>query len=281
MTKHEEARAILDSITVRRMPFEFDGDIDPLIVPGNPEQSFAMVAGSLLLPHLEPYLIRSMKAAEKEIDDPALLEDLKRFAAQEGQHYRMHMKWNATVRRAGFPGLARFEEELAEDYERFSRTRSLRWNLAYAEGFEAFTMSAVKLLMEPNGFGEELSPFMQMVEWHFVEELEHRNVAFDVYEHVSGGYLYRLFVGIYAQWHFTRWIRRVARYMVKANAGRATSRASRNLVAGATFEMPKVREILPRLLRIYMPSYTPHEVKVSPGIEVLAEKYSAMAVKRS
>ena len=64
LTKHEEARAILDSITVRRMPFEFDGDIDPLIVPGNPEQSFAMVAGSLLLPHLEPYLIRSMKAAE-------------------------------------------------------------------------------------------------------------------------------------------------------------------------------------------------------------------------
>ena len=115
---------MLDSITVRRMPFEFDEDIDPIIVPGNPGQSFAMVAGSLLLPHLEPYLIRSMKAAEQQIDDPALLEDLKRFAAQEGQHYKMHMKWNATVRRAGFPGLATFEEELAEDYERFSLTVS-------------------------------------------------------------------------------------------------------------------------------------------------------------
>ena len=263
------------------MPFEFDEEVDPIIVPGNPEQSFAMVAGSLLLPHLEPYLIRSMKAAEQEIDDPALLEDLRRFSAQEGQHYRMHMKWNATVRRAGFPGLAKFEEELAEDYERFSRTKSLRWNLAYAEGFEAFTMSTVKLLMEPNGFGEDLSPFMQMVEWHFVEELEHRNVAFDVYEHVSGGYLYRLLVGIYGQWHFTRWVRRVAKYMVKANEGRAPSRAPKTLVAGATFEMPKVRDILPRLLRIYMPSYTPHEVEVSPGMEVLAEKYSAMAVKRS
>ena len=63
----------MDSITVRRMPFEFDEDVDPVIVPADPEQSFAMVAGSLLLPHLEPYLIRSMKAAEQEIDDPALL----------------------------------------------------------------------------------------------------------------------------------------------------------------------------------------------------------------
>ena len=272
---------MLDSITVRRMPFEFDEEIDPLIVPGDPEQSFAMVAGSLLLPHLEPYLIRSMKAAEKEVTDPALLEDLRGFAAQEGQHYRMHMKWNATVRRAGFPGLAAFEEELAQDYERFSRTKSLRWNLAYAEGFEAFTMSAVKLLMEPNGFGDNLSPFMQMVEWHFVEELEHRNVAFDVYEHVSGGYLYRLVVGVYAQWHFTRWIRKVAKYMVKANAGRKTERVPEAVLAGADFRMPKVRDVLPRFLRIYMPSYTPHEVEISPGIEALAEKYSAMALKRS
>ena len=272
---------MLDSITVRRMPFEFDEEIDPLIVPGDPEQSFAMVAGSLLLPHLEPYLIRSMKAAEKEVTDPALLEDLRGFAAQEGQHYRMHMKWNATVRRAGFPGLAAFEEELAQDYERFSRTKSLRWNLAYAEGFEAFTMSAVKLLMEPNGFGDNLSPFMQMVEWHFVEELEHRNVAFDVYEHVSGGYLYRLVVGVYAQWHFTRWIRKVAKYMVKANAGRKAERVPKAVLAGADFRMPKVRDVLPRFLRIYMPSYTPHEVEISPGIEALAEKYSAMALKRS
>lgn len=272
---------MLDSITVRRMPFEFDEEIDPIVVPGDPKQSFGMVAGSLLLPHLEPYLIRSMRAAEGQVDDPVLREDLKRFCAQEGQHYKMHMKWNATVRRAGFPGLAQFEEELASDYERFSRTKSLRWNLAYAEGFEAFTMNAVKLLMEPDGFGEEISPFMQMLEWHFVEELEHRHVAFDVYEHVCGGYFYRLVVGLYAQWHFTRWIQRVAKYMVKANVDRKTKHPSSNVVAGAEFTMPTVGRVLPRLLRIYMPGYTPHEVEISPGMEALAEKYSAMAVKLS
>ena len=54
---------MLDSITVRRIPFEFDEQIDPIIVPGDPKQSFGMIAGSLVLRHLEPYLIRSPRAA--------------------------------------------------------------------------------------------------------------------------------------------------------------------------------------------------------------------------
>jgi predicted metal-dependent hydrolase len=178
---------VLDTITVRQMPFEFPDEIDPVIFEGDHAQSFGLIAGSLLLPHLEPYLIRSMKAAEKHVTDPKVLDGLKRFSAQEGQHYRMHMKFNATVRRSGFPGLDALEKELSDDYHRFTKTKSLRFNLAYAEGFEALTMNAIKQMMEPDGFGEDLSVFMQMVEWHFVEELEHRTVAFDVYDHVCGG----------------------------------------------------------------------------------------------
>jgi predicted metal-dependent hydrolase len=113
------------------------------------------------------------------------------------------------------PGLDALEKELSDDYHRFTKTKSLRFNLAYAEGFEALTMNAIKQMMEPDGFGEDLSVFMQMVEWHFVEELEHRTVAFDVYDHVCGDYFYRLVVGIWAQWHFTRWVRRVTAYMLK------------------------------------------------------------------
>ncbi len=190
---------MMDTITVRQMPFEFPDEIDPVFIEGDHRQSFAFIAASLLLPHLEPYLIRSMKAAEKHVTDPKVLVGLKAFAAQEGQHYRMHMKFNAAIRRSGFPGLEALERELADDYQRFTQTRSLRFNLAYAEGFEALTMNAIKFMMEPDGFGEDLPVFMQMIEWHFVEELEHRTVAFDVYDHVCGGYPYRLAVGIWGR----------------------------------------------------------------------------------
>jgi predicted metal-dependent hydrolase len=265
------------------MPFEFPDKIDPVFIEDDHEQSFAFIAGSLLLPHLEPYLIRSMKAAQKHVTDPIILEGLKAFAAQEGQHYRMHMKFNASIRRSGFPGLEALEKELSDDYHRFTKTRSLRFNLAYAEGFEALTMNAVKRMMEPNGFGDDLPVFMQMVEWHFVEELEHRTVAFDVYDHVCGGYFYRLFVGTWAQWHFTSWIRRVANYMmsVRPPPKRSAQEIAERKKASRMPEATRARDLLPGLLGIYLPSYTPHDVEIAPGMQALADKYTQMAIKTS
>lgn len=277
---------MLDTITVRRMPFEFPDEIDPVFIEDDHAQSFAFIAASLLLPHLEPYLIRSMKAAQRHVTDPKVLEGLKAFAAQEGQHYRMHMKFNETIRRSGFPGLDALEKELSDDYHRFSKTKSLRFNLAYAEGFEAVTMHVVKRLMEPNGFGEDLPMFLQMWEWHFVEELEHRTVAFDVYDHVCGGYYYRLVVGAWAQWHFSRWVRRVVKYMMsvrpppKLSAAEKAERAEQKKTS-RILQPARARDLLPGLLRIYLPSYTPHDVEIAPGMQALADKYSEMALQTS
>jgi hypothetical protein len=42
-----------------------------------------------------------------------------------------------------------------------------------------------------------------------------------------------------------------------------------------------VSNLMPGLLRIYLPNYNPHDVKISPGIQILADKYTKMAVKTS
>ena len=283
---------MLDEITVRKMPFEFPADIGAVFIDGDHKRSFDFIAGSLLLPHLEPYLNRSMKAAEKHVTDPVVAEGLDKFVRQEAQHYQMHKKFNETIRLAGFPKLEAFEKELSDDYHRFTNTKSLKFNLAYAEGFEALTMNVVKHLMEPNGFGDDLPPFMQMIEWHFVEELEHRTIAFDVYDHVFGDYLYRLFVSIWAQWHFTNWMRRVAAYMLKV---RPQKKRGKNEVINRDDRLidlsiqvnfygriASVGSLLRAgLLRIYLPSYTPHSLEISPGIQKLADKYSKMALETS
>lgn len=272
----------MEDIVVRHMPFEFPEEIDPVFIEGDHERSFGFIAGSLLLPHLEPYLIRSMKAAEKHVTDPKILDDLQRFVAQEGQHYRMHMKFNETIRRAGFPGLETLEKELSDDYHRFTNTKSLRFNLAYAEGFEALTMNAIKQLMEPDGFGDNLPTYMQMIEWHFVEELEHRTVAFDVYDHVCGGYFYRLFVGIWAQWHFTRWMRRAAKYMLEVcPQPKGVAKPAQESGTSKLSNRVAIRDSIAAIWRIYLPNYTPHDVKIAPGIQRLADKYSEMAIKTS
>lgn len=274
---------MLDTITVRQMPFEFCEEIDPVFIEGDHQRSFGFIAGSLLLPYLEPYLMRTMKAAEKHVTDPKILADLKAFAAQEGQHYRTHSKFNRAIRRAGFPGLEALERELSDDYQRFTSTRSLQFNLAYAEGFEAITMNVVNNIMGDNGFGEDLPDYLEMIQWHFVEELEHRTVAFDVYNHVCGGYFYRLFVGAWAQWHFISWIHRATQYMLQVypQPERSAEQIAAQDAADQMRNASSLRHLIPALLRTYLPTYTPHRVEIGPGIQKLADKYTAMAIRTS
>ncbi|MEE3328704.1 MAG: metal-dependent hydrolase [Myxococcota bacterium] len=273
----------MDTITVRRMPFDFSDGIDSILIPGEPELSYRLIAGSLLLPYLEPYLIRSMRAARDRVTDAEVLKGLEAFCAQEGQHYRMHAKFNEACRLEGFPGLADLEKELKDDYQRFSSQKSLRFNLAYAEGFEAFTMNLVHFVLQNPGFNHPESTIAQLWEWHFIEELEHRTVTFDVYEHVVGGYFYRLFVGIYAQWHFTRWLRKVNRYMLKASPPPKRTRADQKArrAASRSARQDSLRKLLPPLLRTYLPHYTPHAVKISPEMQVIADRYTRMATHHS
>lgn len=278
-----EDRTMMDTITVRKMPFSFPDEIDPVFIEGDPEASFDMIAASLLLPHLEPYLIRSMKSAMEHVTDPKLLDDLKRFSAQEGQHFRMHAKFNAAIQKAGFPRLEELQQELADDYKRFSETKSLKFNLAYAEGFEALTMNMIKFIMDPNGFDNPDSCIMQMFEWHFVEELEHRNVTFDVYDHVCGGYFYRLFAGIYAQWHFMSWIRKVSAYMLEVAPPptRSPEELKVRKQKARVDARDAFRRLLPAVIRIYLPNYSPHKIEISPNMQSIADKYTAVATSTS
>jgi hypothetical protein len=41
---------VLDTITVRQVPFEFPDEVEPDFIDGDHAQSFGLIAGSLLLP---------------------------------------------------------------------------------------------------------------------------------------------------------------------------------------------------------------------------------------
>ena len=147
-TEDALASALDGAITVRRLRFEFPADLDPVLVEGRPEESFMHVGISALLPHLEPYLIRSMRSAKPHVRDEKLLADLEAFSGQEGQHYRQHLRFNEAMRLERFAGLREAQEDIEADYRRFTRTKSLRFNLAYAEGFEAFTTALSRFSFE-------------------------------------------------------------------------------------------------------------------------------------
>src|SRR5260221_8038764 len=270
------------AITVRRLPLPFPSDLDPMVVEGCPEESYMHVGISLLVAYLEPYLIRSMREARKHIVDPKLVADLDAFNGQEGQHYRQHIRFNEAMRLHGRSNLRGLEARLEADYQRYTESRSLRWNLAYAEGFEAFTTALARFSYESGALDRLHPAARELFLWHLVEELEHRTVAFDVYEHVCGGYLYRLFVGLFAQWHLCRFVSRVATVM--RDSDRAGFRAKFGGVAAAWARTRPLlwrmaRLFVPKVFATYLPWYTPHKIAMPAAAKTIADRYAALSAE--
>lgn len=269
----------MHDITVRRIEFDFPDDIEAVFIAGEPEESYGLVAFSLILPYLEPYLIRTMNVAKRHVADAELLKDIERFNAQEGQHYRQHRRFNEVIRRKGFPRLIEFEQAIDADYRRFTETRSLRFNLAYAEGFEAMTTAMARLAFESRSLERMHPAVCHLFSWHLIEELEHRTVAFDVYHHVCGSYPYRVVIGAFAQWHLLRFMDRAARYMLEADSeslarhGGAPARQARLRAQRQRFR----HGLLPMVLRTYSPRYTPENIELTEGMKALAVRYTQMA----
>jgi len=261
----------VSAITVRQIRFPFDA-LPPL--DGSDEElgSLLPVLGlSLTMPYLEPYLIRTMNAALREITDTALAEDVRRFAQQEGHHYRNHAVFNATLRArfddATAARLQAIEAELEHDYQRFTRDRSLRFNVAYAEGFEAMTCAGALAAAAHGAFDPGSGvPGDELWSWHMAEEIEHRTVAFGVFEHLVGSYPYRIIAGVRAQWHYLSYVARFAGEMSRA-LGRTPSRPRSAMH----------REVIRRYFRTWSPWYDPATIEVPPSVPALLARYTAAA----
>lgn len=257
---------------IRVRPIRFSFDELPLGLDAPDEQLgsvLSLLGLSMTMPHLEPYLIRTMKAAGRRIEDEALAEDARRFSQQEGHHYRNHADLNARIRAAFVPAvaeeLAGIESDLEADYQRFTREKSLRFNLAYAEGFEAMTCAAALAMAEHGAF--EGLPGGEIWAWHMAEEIEHRTVAFEVYEQLVGSYLYRIVVGTRSQAHYLGYIRRLAECMARGLGRRPARRPSD----------PLRRTTLRNYVRTWSPWYHPRRIALPERVEALLARYTRLA----
>ena len=173
-------------LLVRRIPFRFDEGIDPVWHKERPEWSHMVNGASLTMPYLEPFLIKTVREALDQVDDPNLKADVQGFAGQEGAHYRNHRRYNDILKKR-YPELAEVEAMMEQDYAKFQK-RSLKWRLAYTAGFETMTIGMTEWLIRQRSdlFAGSDPNVSSLVLWHMVEETEHKNVAYDLYKHLFG-----------------------------------------------------------------------------------------------
>lgn len=267
-------------IPVRRMNFDFHDEMDLIFIENDPKLSYFFLGSWMMLPYLEPYLIRTVQAAMAQIKDPETLEEMKRFCAQEGQHFRQHAKANEVVRRLhkSGPKLAELEREVEALFLKWSAEKPLKFNLAYAEGFESMTSAGARTQMEIGMFDYMKEPVRGLMFWHIMEEVEHRTVCFDAYEKTGGGYFYRLFTGLWAQGHYLGLCQKFAKAMIDADPETIAKYETPELKRLRKQRMNKyVWNVLPKQLATYLPWYDPRKVSLPPQFEPARAQYTALA----
>jgi predicted metal-dependent hydrolase len=178
-----------DRLPVRRIAFEYPDDLDPAWITARPELACAANSVSLLMPYAEPYFVRSVRSALPDLDDD-LAARTRDYLAQEQSHYAQHRKFNAIIRRH-YPRVSRLEGWMQRCCEWLTRTRSQRFNLAFAAGSEtsAFAIARwVESRSQQLFLGAEPVPTTLFL-WHLAEEVEHKTAAFDVYDAIDGSRL--------------------------------------------------------------------------------------------
>lgn len=258
MTATEPELEHYPAIDVRKVPFEFPDDIDPVWNPAHHEWSHMINGASLSMPYLEPFLIATLREAAGEIDDPDILEEIAGFVGQEGQHFRVHRRYNEVLKANGHPALAEVEASMKESYKRIRERRSLAFRLAYSAGFESMTMGVTRWLIEDRiklfaGSDTRVASFAL---WHMVEEVEHKRVAFDAYQAAVGTYWQRALGVFTGSMHVFLLSRRGCIAMLKAD-GLWRNPRSRLRLWKRTAEF--FAAILPGALRSALPGHDPRD----------------------
>ncbi len=247
----------------RRIAFEFPEDLDPRWHPRDPEFAAMVNGASLTMPYLEPFLIRTVREAVKQVDDPRVTAEGRAFNTQEQFHFQTHRRFNDLLKTKRYPELEAIEQKLIATYARLSK-RSLRTRMAYTAGFESMTMGVTKWLVEKRvdlfaGADTRVASFAL---WHMVEETEHKRVAYDVYQAAFGGslsgYLARMVGVFHGSLDVMLYSMKGYRSILKKD-GRWNNLKSRLHLARRLGEF--VWHVGPYLLRAALPGHNPRQEK--------------------
>jgi len=264
-------------ITVRTMKFDVPSadDFHPLCIAGNSVLSYTHLATGLYVAHLEPFFVKSLRRVMDQIRDEGLREDVDRFSRQEAQHYQRHIDFNKAVLAQGYPGLEQRIDVLKGDFERFLAEETDRFRIGYIEGFESYTTQFALWILASGLYDHRRTTRAagELFKWHMLEEVEHRNVAYDVYEHLYGGYLHRARMCWVSQHHMFRFIADCTRIMSEFDIARHGERCrvtmrQKVLMANSRFGMR---------LRSMLPGYTPHHYTVPSNIAELSTHFTQLA----
>ena len=229
----------------------------------DPIATAVMNALSLTFPEGERFFIQSVKRFSEGLPE-RLKEDVRAFTLQEGAHTREHVNFNAAVSRSGYDVAG--VDALVQARLEIARTRPPLLQLAATVALEHFTASFAHLVLsDPSLFSDTPAELTRLWQWHSIEEIEHKGVAYDVFMHAAGHlspwrrWMIRRWAMVLATLLFTSAIRHAALMLLKQDG--ITGLGARIALAGWLWRKPGLyRRITREYLAFYKPNFHPWQV---------------------
>jgi predicted metal-dependent hydrolase len=194
-------------VTPRNVRFGLAGCVPRYWMDNDPFMTHFMNALSLTFPPGERMFMDAVRAVRERVKNPDTQRDIAGFLAQEALHSREHGDLNSALEAMGYPARA-LENYVRESIAGHHQDDDPRGKLAATVALEHITaILGHKLLSQPEIqalFHSEVRPLWM---WHAVEEMEHKGVAYDVYQEVFGEYAPRAIalllttIGLFATAH--------------------------------------------------------------------------------
>ena len=141
---------------------------------------------SAMFPPGEMFFIESIRNVRDQIKDEKLLEDIRNFIAQEAFHSREHQSLNEHLIHSDYPEVVEIEAKTKAKLDEFRRLPRME-QLAATVVMEHYTATLARLLLtDPLIKQRTTQDSRNLWEWHALEELEHKSVAFDVLNAIGG-----------------------------------------------------------------------------------------------
>lgn len=192
------------AIEPRNPNFDLNAALATNWADNDPFTTAVLNAMSISFPSGERNFIDSVRHYEERISDKKLLKEIKGFYKQEGIHSREHRKYNQMLCEQRGYDLQALEDVYLKRLEKSKKNPRVTPSvmLASTVSAEHFTASFGENILEGRLLENVNGPIAELWQWHSMEELEHKSIAFDVYTQIGGTYTMRTRVMRLTMWFY-------------------------------------------------------------------------------
>jgi predicted metal-dependent hydrolase len=260
-------------LILRRLAFGYDEEApSPTFYEGDVLLSQFWASLSLLFPEGERFFVDSVRHFQSEIGDPILRARIVGFAGQESLHGKEHETFNLNYFEGQTGRVGRRYQRIVARILKEARGRfSPRFQLGITCALEHFTAILAEQLLTLREHHDALDPHSRRLWlWHALEELEHKSVAYDVFESMRGKYTERAASMIAATAVFVI-------VVAKMNADLLATQPKHQVrylpfIRVMLAKPALVRRLIPLYLEYFRPSFHPHDRDTTRLVEEWRKK---------